>query len=162
MRPLVPPLLKTGSAYWGGDDYHVLCFIFQKKKNNNNNNHSTRLHFFHVACDLCPQVPNSSLHPSVCNVSSCQGLDRSSANKYGGSRNRMPSDYEYESASLLYGHVNQPLPPPCNNKRSPDELHQQQQQQQQFNTCCSEGNGIDRCVQSTLPGLAYKHHSGKR
>lgn len=109
-----------------------------------------------------PQVPNSSLHPSACNVSSmCQGLDRSSAangNKYGGSRNRMHSDYEYESASLLYGHVNQPPPPPCNNsKRSPDELHQQQQ----FNTCCSEGNGIDRCVQSTLPGLAYKHHSGK-
>lgn len=109
---------------------------------------------------IVSQVPNSSLHPSVCNVSSCQGLDRSSANKYGGSRNRMHSDYEYESASLLYGHVNQQQPqqqPPCN-KRSPDEQHQQQQ----FNTCCSEGNGIDRCVQSTLPGLAYKHHSGKR
>jgi len=106
----------------------------------------------------CKQVPNSS-HPSVCNVSSCQGLDRSS-NKYGASRNRMHSDYEYESASLLYGHVNQPTqqqpppPPPCN-KRTPDE------QPQQYNTCCSEGNSIDRCMQSSLPGLPYKHHSGK-
>ncbi|XP_025199330.1 roundabout homolog 2-like [Melanaphis sacchari] len=104
-----------------------------------------------------PPVPNSS-HPSVCNVSSCQGLDRSS-NKYGASRNRMHSDYEYESASLLYGHVNQPTqqqpqPPPMQcNKRTPDE------QPQQYNTCCSEGNSIDRCMQSNLPGLGYKHHS---
>lgn len=77
----------------------------------------------------------------------------------------MHSDYEYESASLLYGHVNQPTtqlqqqhqpppPPPCN-KRTPDE------QPQQYNTCCSEGNSIDRCMQSTLPGLVYKHHSGQ-
>ncbi|VVC26657.1 Fibronectin type III,Immunoglobulin subtype,Immunoglobulin-like domain,Immunoglobulin-like [Cinara cedri] len=101
-----------------------------------------------------PPVPNSSHPSSVCNVSSCQALDR--PNKYGGGlRNRTPSDYDYESASLLYGHVNQQqqqpsLPPSCI-KRSPDE--------QPFNTCCSEGNSIDRSVQSTLPGLGFKHHS---
>ncbi|XP_050436214.1 roundabout homolog 2-like isoform X2 [Adelges cooleyi] len=87
-----------------------------------------------------PPVPGSS-HPSV-----CQGPDR--ANKYG-SKNRMQSDYDYESASLLYGHAN---PVSCavgGNKRSLDDM----------NTCCSEGNSIDRCVQSAMPGLAFKHRS---
>ncbi|XP_050537160.1 roundabout homolog 2 isoform X2 [Daktulosphaira vitifoliae] len=90
-----------------------------------------------------PPVPGS--HPSMCNISSCQGIDRS--NKYG-SKNHMHSDYDYESASLLYGHVNA-MHHVNGSKRSPDEI----------NTCCSEGNSIDRCVQSNLPGLVYKHHS---
>lgn len=102
-----------------------------------------------------PQVPNSS---SARHVSSCQGLDRSNA-KYGGggSRNRMhSSDYEYESASLLYGHADgRPPPPP------PDDDDDDKRQQRPSNSCCSEGNTVDRCVQSALPGLGYKHRSGE-